>query len=57
MEPIQYIIVHLIHSRRVRRRDLSAKGRPPKSEKVAHLKVNGCPPNGSPAIFYSILRF
>ncbi|MDR1267963.1 MAG: hypothetical protein LBK82_00415 [Planctomycetaceae bacterium] len=26
---IQFAVVNLVHSRRVRRRDLSAKGRPP----------------------------
>ncbi|MDR1268424.1 MAG: hypothetical protein LBK82_02760 [Planctomycetaceae bacterium] len=32
----QFAVVNLIHCRRVRRRDLSAKGRPP---------TNGCPPD------------
>ncbi|MDR1268827.1 MAG: hypothetical protein LBK82_04830, partial [Planctomycetaceae bacterium] len=35
----QFAIVNLIHCRRVRRRDLSAKGRPPTKEKVAHLMI------------------
>ncbi|MDR1268515.1 MAG: hypothetical protein LBK82_03215 [Planctomycetaceae bacterium] len=31
-----FAVVNLVHSRRVRRRDLSAKGRPP---------TKGCPPD------------
>ncbi|MDR1268290.1 MAG: hypothetical protein LBK82_02085 [Planctomycetaceae bacterium] len=45
-----FTVVNRVHCRRVRRRDLSAKGRPPIK---GHPPTKGCPPDDCLLFYYS----